>query len=323
MNKLIRQAPQPSLEPASVARARKRASHLMSRSKAANTVRAYQSDWRDFTDWCRHAGKQALPATPDTVALYVATLAEGLKVSTIRRRLAAISKAHQYDGHPSPTTHGIVADVMDGIKREIGYLQKGKAPLLTDDVKAMLDAQSDTISGLRNRALLLIGFAGCLRRSEIVGLDVEDCVFVKEGVLLMLRRSKTDQYGEGIQKAIPYAASPFYCPARTLRAWLDALGDSTGPVFRRISKAQRILETRLTPQTVALLVKQAALASGLDPKRYSGHSLRAGFATQAAIRGADERAIMEQGGWKSALMARRYIRDANQFRNNAAGKLGL
>ena len=323
MKNLIRATANTSPEPGSVARARKRAAHLVSRSKAANTLRAYRSDWRDFNDWCRHAGREPLPAGPETVALYVASLAEGLKVSTIRRRLAAISKAHQYEGLPTPTTHGIVADVMDGIRREIGYLQKGKSPLLTDDIKALVDVQDGSISGIRNRAILLIGFAGCMRRSEIVGLDIEDCAFVDEGVILLLKRSKTDQYGEGFRKALPFGSATEYCPVQALRRWLDGMGEQTGPVFRRVSRGQSIQDGRLTAQSVALIVKAAARSAGLDPRRYSRHSLRSGFATQAAVSGVEERAIMEQGAWKSPLMARRYIRDANLFRNNAAGKLGL
>ncbi len=314
--------PQSPTTPA-LKRAQARAAHFVARSKARNTVRAYQSDWRDFTDWCQHAGKAALPASPDTVALYLASLAEGLKVSTIRRRLAAISKAHQYDGHVSPTKHALVADVLDGIKREIGYLQKGKRPLLLEHLVAMLELQRDDISGLRNRALLLVGFAACLRRSELVALDIQDCAFSSDGVVLTLRRSKTDQYGEGIKKAIPYGLNPLTCPVTAVRAWLEALGDNDGPVFRAVHKTQRIAEKRLTAQSVALIVKQAARTAGLDSADFSGHSLRAGFATQAAILGVDERAIMEQGAWKSALMARRYIRDANLFRNNAAGQVGL
>lgn len=313
----------PQRESATLVRARKRAAQFVVRSKASNTLRAYRADWNDFQDWCHHAHRDALPAEPDTVALYIASLAEGLKVSTIRRRLAAISKVHQYEGLESPTKHGIVADVLDGIKREIGYLQNGKSPLLTDDVLEMVKVQADTVSGLRNRALLLIGFAGCLRRSEIVGLDVSDCTFAEEGVVLLLRRSKTDQFGEGIKKAIPFGRKANSCPVRALRHWLDVLGESSGPVFRRVTKGQRVLDNRLTPQSVALIVKQSALEAGLDPSQYSGHSLRSGFATQAAISGAEERAIMEQGAWKSPLMARRYIRDANLFRNNAADSLGL
>ncbi len=306
-----------------VVHARRKASRFLQRSKAENTVRAYRSDWHDFTDWCAHAGREPLPASPDTVALYIATLAEGLRVSTIRRRLAAISKAHQYEGLATPTKDVIVTDVLDGIRREMGYLQKGKTPLLLPEIVAMLDAQDETLSGIRNRALLLVGFAGCLRRSELVGLDIRDCSFSEDGVVLLLRKSKTDQYGEGIQKAIPYGMNADTCPVRALKAWLSALGVSDGPVFRGVTRGQKIRDSRLTAQSVALVVKAALRKAGIDPREYSGHSLRSGFATQAAIFGVDERAIMEQGAWKSATMARRYIRDANLFRNNAAGQIGL
>jgi len=176
---------------------------------------------------------------------------------------------------------------------------------------------------MRDRALLLLGFAGCFRRSEVSGLRVEDLAFAPEGVIVFLHRSKTDQLGEGTKKGVPYGAHQATCPVRALQAWLDVLGVGSGPVFRRIDKASRIGTKALSDQSVAHIVKRHALAAGLDPRKYAGHSLRSGFATAAAIAGASERAIIQQGAWASEKMARRYIRDANLFRDNAAGQVGL
>ena len=306
-----------------VARARERAAGYAASSKAPNTLRAYAADWQDFVAWCDGAARPALPSDPETVALYISDLAAHAKVSTIRRRLTSISKAHELDGHASPCKHTLVGDVFDGIRRELGHLQKGKTPLILDDVRAMIDAQPDTLAGVRNRALLLVGFAGCFRRSELVGLDVRDLAFTRDGLVVHLRRSKTDPFGEGIKKAIPYGQHEATCPVRALEAWLAALGVGAGPVFRAVHRTGRIADTRLTDRSVALLVKQAALGAGLDPTRYAGHSLRAGFATQAAISGVPERAIIKQGAWASERMARRYIRDGSLFRDNAAGQIGL
>ena len=306
-----------------VARATERAERYLSTAKAANTVRAYNADWNHFTAWCEDAGRAALPASSETVALYVSDLAATSKVSTIRRRLTTISQAHERAGHISPTRHPLVRDVLDGIKRELGVLQRGKTPLLLNDVQAMVEVCDLAITGIRDRALLLLGFAGCFRRSEVAGLRVEDFAFVDEGVVVFLHRSKTDQMGEGVKKGIPYGTSEATCPVHALQAWLDVLGVGSGPVFRPIDKAGRIGTRALTDKSVALIVKRHALAAGLDPRKYAGHSLRSGFATAAAIAGASERAIIQQGAWASEKMARRYIRDANLFRDNAAGQVGL
>ena len=300
-----------------------RARQYLDTSKAANTRRAYSADWRDFLAWCAGVGRGALPATSETVALYIADLAATSRVSTIRRRLTTIRKAHETDGHPSPTAHPLVHDVLDGIKRELGVLQKGKTPLLLRDVKRMIRACDDAITGMRDRALLLLGFAGAFRRSELVALRVEDLSFTEEGVVVFLARSKSDQEGQGVKKAIPFGQHAATCPVLALQEWIDLLGVASGPIFRRVYADGRIGVHALSDRSVALIVKKTALAAGLDPTRFAGHSLRSGFATQAAISGASERAILKQGNWASERMARRYIRDANLFRDNAAGQLGL
>lgn len=307
----------------SLADATERARQYLGNSKAANTLRAYAADWRDFTSWCEHVGRVSLPATAETVALYISDLAAEARVSTIRRRLTTIRKAHEAESLPSPTQHLLVQDVLDGIKRELGVLQKGKTPLLLRDVQRMLEQCADTITGVRDRALLLLGFAGAFRRSELAGLRLEDLTFPDDGLVVFLARSKTDQEGQGVKKAIPYGGHAATCPVRAVQAWIDLLGVRTGPLFRRIYKDGRIGTNALSDRSVALIVKKTALAAGLDPTRFAGHSLRAGFATQAAISGVSERAILKQGNWASEKMARRYIRDANLFRDNAAGQIGL
>ena len=308
---------------ATLAAATERARQYLDQSKAANTLRAYAADWRDVEDWCTSVGRAALPATPETVALYISDLAASARVSTIRRRLTTIRKAHAVENLPDPTRHPLVHDVLDGIKRELGVLQRGKSPLLLRDLQRMIEGCDDAITGLRDRALLLLGFSGAFRRSELASLTLANLSFPDEGLVVFLARSKTDQEGQGVKKAIPYGARPSTCPVRAVRDWLDVLGVSSGPVFRRVYADGRIGTAALSDRSVALIVKKRALQAGLDPTRFAGHSLRSGFATQAAISGASERAILRQGNWASEKMARRYIRDANLFRDNAAGQIGL
>ncbi len=306
-----------------LAAAADRARQYLGASKSANTLRAYAADWRDFEGWCAHVGRSPLPSDAETVALYIAELAATSKVSTISRRLTTIHKAHEVEGLASPARHPLVKDVFDGIKRELGVLQRGKTPLLLSEISPMVDTCENAITGIRDRALLLVGFAGAFRRSELAALRVDDLTFVPDGLVVFLARSKTDQEGQGVKKALPYGQHDATCPVRALQAWLDVLGVGSGPVFRRIYASGRIGAHALSDRTIALIVKKAALAAGLDPRKYAGHSLRSGFATQAAISGASERAILKQGNWASERMARRYIRDANLFRDNAAGQIGL
>jgi site-specific recombinase XerD len=264
-----------------------------------------------------------LPATPDTITLYVSAMADSYRYSTIRRRVTSIHQAHRVAGYPSPTKDSAVDDVLSGIRREIGTFQEGKAPLVTSDIVEMVQALPDSLPGVRDRALMLLGFAGCFRRSELVGLDVRDLRFVPEGVIVMMRRSKTDQSGIGVQKAIPNGGSAATCPVIALHDWLRAGHIESGPIFRAIDQHGNIAEKRMSDKSVALIVKRAALAAGRDPTQYAGHSLRSGLATQAAISGVSEASIVRQGNWKSEKMARRYIRDGSLFRDNAAGQVGL
>jgi site-specific recombinase XerD len=292
-------------------------------SKAENTLRGYQSDWRDFCAWCESCGLGPLPAAPETVAAYIAECAGRLKPGSIQRRLNAIAEAHKAMGAESPTSAGIVRNTLKGIRRTLGTAPAQKAPALTADIRAMLDATDLGIIGARDRALILLGFAGAFRRSELVGLEVEDCAFGKDGLTVTLRRSKTDQAGAGRKVGIPYGANPETCPVRKVQAWIELAVLTAGPVFRSINRHGRVLDGRLSGIDVARVVKKLAERAGLDAAKYAGHSLRAGHATTAAIAGASERSIMNQTGHRSVQMVRRYIRDGSLFRENSAGKLGL
>ena len=295
----------------------------LAQSKAPNTLRGYRSDWAHFTAWCERHGKTALPALPETIALYLTVLAETRRCSTLQRRLSAISQAHQAAGHPTPTKETAARATWAGIRRVKGTLQEGKTPTLTADIRRMVDTLPDTKTGLRDRALLLLGFAGAFRRSELAGLARADLVIASEGITVTLRRSKTDQEGQGRKIGIPYGSRPHTCPVRAIQAWLDASGIQDGPLFRGIHRNGKLLPNALCDKSVALIVKKTALAAGLDPALYAGHSLRAGLATSAAQAGVSERAIMKQTGHANVNMVRRYIRDGSLFRENAASEVGL
>jgi len=295
-------------------------------SKAPNTVRAYRSDLGDFTMWCTDHRLSPIPATPETVALYITALAEaGAKPSTIQRRLSALSQAHQLSGHePSPTQSPIVRTTMAGIRRTLGMAPAQKAAVVTAELRVLLAVTpADTLAGLRDRALLLIGFAGGFRRGELVALDVEDVEETDDGLRIGIRRSKTDQEAAGREVGIPRGQRPETDPVRALRAWRGAAGVDSGPLFRPVNRHDTVQDRRLTPEGVAMVVKRAAERAGLDPTRYAGHSLRSGLATAAAAGGAPERAIMRQTGHRSVEMVRRYIRAGSLFQENAAAYVGL
>jgi site-specific recombinase XerD len=292
-------------------------------SKAENTLRGYRADWRAFCQWCEGERIAPLPAAPETVAAYIAGCAGRLKVGSIQRRLNAIAEAHKATGLDSPTHAAMVGNTMKGIRRALGTAQSRKTAMLTDEIRTMMDVAGDGTMGARDRALILLGFAGAFRRSELVGLDVEDCAFSRDGLTVTLRRSKTDQDGMGRKVGIPYGSNPETCPVRTIQAWIEAAATSSGPLFRSINRHGQVQPGRLSGIDVARIVKKLADRAGLEAAKYAGHSLRAGHATSAAIAGASERSIMNQTGHRSVQMVRRYIRDGSLFRENSAGKLGL
>jgi site-specific recombinase XerD len=295
-------------------------------AKAPATRKGYRSDLAHFAAFCQAQNVPALPATPSTVAAYLVSLADaGFKPATLSRRLASIAKAHSAAQLDSPTSmkHAVVKEVWAGIKRTVGTAQTAKAAATVDYLKLMLAHVPDTLSGLRDRAVLLLGFAAALRRSELVALEVEDVHYVPEGLVLTIRGSKTDQERAGQKVAIALGTTTETCPVRSLRAWLLAAGISSGPLFRAVNRWEQVQAKPLTDQVVALLVKRYAELAGLDSAVFSGHSLRAGLATSAALAGATERVIMRQTRHKSEAMVRRYIRDGNLFSQNVSSLVGL
>ena len=297
-------------------------------SKAVNTVRAYRSDFNDFGLFCAKNGFKSMPSEPNVVAMYLTYLStKEMRMSTLKRRLVSIGIIHKLKGHYLDTKHPSIIENMMGIKRRKGSIQKGKKPLLINNLKVIINVIDETknqeIKKLRDRSIILIGFSGGFRRNEIVSLDYEDLDFVEEGLKINIRRSKTDQFGEGFKKALPYFDSSEYCPVVSLKKWIDVSKIKSGALFRRFNKGSKISENRLTDQTVALLIKEYLGLAGIDNKNYSGHSLRSGFATTAAESGVEERSIMAMTGHKTSEMVRRYIKEANLFKNNALNKIKI
>jgi site-specific recombinase XerD len=291
---------------------------------ANNTQRAYTADWADFAAWCATEHLEALPARPETVGLYSAALAETHKISTITRRLAAIAKQHRNAGLESPASlrHSAVHDVIAGIRREKGTRPEVKRALSTDELRKMVSAMPATPHGLRDRALLLIGFSGGFRRSELAAITLNHVEDTADGLKILIPRSKVDQEGEGRVIGIVYGSDPRTCPVRAYRAWIAAAGITEGPVFRHFHNRTMGTEA-ITDRVVALTVKKAAERVGIDAGVLAGHSLRAGHATTAARNGASEASIMRQTGHRSVQMVRRYIREGSVFHDNAGAKLGL
>ena len=284
-------------------------------SKSENTIRAYQSDYNDFSLFCSKNGFQAMPTQPKILALYITHLSSYSKYSTLKRRLASISILHKTKGHYIDIKHPIIMENLMGIKRTNGSNQKGKKPLLINDLKILINAihQSNEKDErkIRDKALVLIGFSGGFRRSELVDIEYEDLEFVSEGVKVFVKRSKTDQSGEGMTKAIPYFDNKKFCPVIALKNWIEIFDLKKSRIFN------------ISDKSVALIIKKYASYAGLDSHRYAGHSLRSGFATSTAESGAEERNIMAMTGHKSTEMVRRYIKEANLFKNNALNSIKI
>ncbi|MCF8567993.1 tyrosine-type recombinase/integrase [Alicyclobacillus tolerans] len=314
-----------NIEPVNRTQLQQDVQKYIERSQASNSRRAYQADWRDFASWCETNHFQALPSSPETVAAYITDLSERhYKTSTIARRISSISIAHQAKKLESPTHTLIVRAVWRGIRRDRGVMPQPKDALLANDIRKMVSSiDTKTLRGLRDRAVILVGYAGAFRRSELVSIDLEDVEFREDGMVITLRRSKTDPDGEGRRIAIVYGRNPETCPIRALKTWMDEAWVLDGPVFRKVNKSDNVESRRLTDQAVAMIVKRCAVQIGLDPDKFAGHSLRSGFATQAAMNGTTEPDIMRQTGHRSLTTVRRYIREGNLFRENPSGNIGL
>ena len=297
-------------------------------SKSNNTIRAYRSDFKDFSAFCVKNSFKSFPAESKIVALYLTYLSSrGTKISTLKRRLVSIGVIHKLKGHYLDTKHPIIIENLMGIKRKKGSYQQGKKPILINQLKAIINVidndKTKEIKKVRDKTLILIGFGGGFRRTELVSIDYNDIEFVPEGVKIVIRRSKTDQFGEGMIKGLPYFSNQNYCPVLHLKKWLDLSNITSGPIFRRFSKSFKLGKNRLTDQSVALLLKEYLGVAGIENKNYSGHSLRSGFATVSAESGADERSIMAMTGHKTTQMVRRYIKEANLFKNNALNQIKI
>jgi|TARA_B100001971_G_scaffold185123_1_gene184213 site-specific recombinase XerD len=292
-------------------------------SKAVNTLRAYQADFKDFSGFCTKNGLSSIPTEPKILSLYLTHLSATSKFSTLKRRIASISVIHKMKGYYLDTKHPLIMENLHGIKRVIGSNQKSKKPILINDLKSIINVidEYSNYCGLheleknskliRDKAIILIGFSGGFRRSELVNIDYDDIEFVSEGVKIFIKRSKTDQSGEGMIKAIPYFTNQQYCPVISLKNWINNAEIKGGKIFD------------ISDKSVSLIIKKYASLSGLDQNKYGGHSLRSGFATSAAESGAEERNIMAMTGHKTTQMVRRYIHEANLFKNNALNKIKI
>ena len=283
-------------------------------SKASNTLRAYKADYKDFASFCIKHGFKPMPSSPKIISLYLTNLSKTSKFSTLKRRLASISVIHRLSGHYIDIKHPMIKENLMGIKRVHGSHQKAKKPILINDLKLIInviDEDKNEKRRAKNRALILIGFAGGFRRSELVAIQFQDIDFVSEGVKIFIKRSKTDQSGEGMTKGIPYFSDQNYCPVVSLKNWIVKSEIRSGKIFD------------ISDKNVSLTIKKYTALAGMDSNKYSGHSLRSGFATSAAELGAEERSIMAMTGHKTSQMVRRYIQEANLFKNNALNKIKL
>ena len=284
-------------------------------SKASNTLRAYQADFKDFSAFCVKNGLSSMPTDHKILSLYLTHLSANSKFSTLKRRIASISVMHKMKGYYLDTKHPLIMENLLGIKRVKGSIQKSKKPLLINDLRMIINAIDEAKQSenkkIRDRTLILIGFSGGFRRSELVNIEHDDVEFVNEGVKIFIKRSKTDQSGEGMIKAIPYFDNKLFCPVTSLKKWIDNSEIKSGKIFD------------ISDKSVALIIKKYASLSGLDSNKYGGHSLRSGFATSTAESGAEERNIMAMTGHKTSQMVRRYIKEANLFKNNALNKIKI
>lgn len=295
-------------------------------SKSKNTIRAYKSDFLDFSNFCKQNSLNSLPADYKTVSFYITHLFNNKKkLSSIKRKLVSISLIHKIKGFYIDIKNPAIVENFLGIKRQLGVAQKGKQPLTVENLRKIINSidinELSLERKLRDKTILLVGFAGGFRRSELTNLNYDDLDFVYEGVKIKIKKSKTDQFGEGMIKAIPYFNNEEFCPVINLKKMLKICKINTGRIFRRISKSGKVSLNSLTDQNVALILKKYLTIIGLDNINFSGHSLRSGFATASAESGADERSIMNMTGHKSTEMVRRYIKETNLFKNNPLNKI--
>ncbi len=293
--------------------------------KAENTIKAYNSDWRDFLDWCEAHNAQSLPATPEIIVNYINDLADNAKANTVARRVIAISENHiaaGYDLDNNPAKSNIVRAAVSAIKREKGTFQQGKMPILFETLHIIMDSmQGDSPTLIRDRALILLGFAGAFRRSELVAINVENLTFTLQGLIVFIPKAKSDQLGQGETVAIPFAPDRNICAVKAVKEWIDCMHLVSGPLFRPFKKNKQLRDMRLTGNAVAVIVKKYVKAAGFDHSQFAGHSLRRGFATSAAQHNVDVLGIMKQTRHKSEKMVHRYIEQGKLFTDNPLDKI--
>lgn len=280
-----------------------------------NTKRAYESDWQNFVNYCDSMGCQSLPAEDTIIVGYITQLADSHKYTTIRRHISAISQVHKRVGNDTPTQTFAVKATMDSIRHNIGTAADKKQAAVIDDIRLMVNTLDNRLIGIRDRAMLLIGFAGAFRRSELTGLTMDNIEFNRNGVTITLHTE--------YKKGIPYGSNEDTCPVRALQAWLNRSGITEGAIFRGIDRHGHMKDKALTAESVAIIVKRTAEAAGLDSSKYAGHSLRSGFIVTAAINGSNEYNIMRQAAVKSIGVVRDYLQEAELYGNSAAANVGL
>lgn len=291
-------------------------------SKSNETRRGYQSDWKQFEIWCSKMNIKSMPAQISTIVAYLSELTETHKVSTIERRLVSIKQAHRAAGYRIDKSDPLLIDTMKGIKNKHGKPQERKTPILVKDLQLMTKSLGIELKDIRDKAILLLGFTAALRRSEIVNIDIEHLHYKTEGFELLIPRSKTDQEGRGHITPIPYGSNPETCPVRALQNWINTAGIKEGPLFRAINKHGHISPKRMNSASIALIVKRNEYISE-KCNDYSGHSLRAGFCTQAAANGVSDTQGMRHSRHKNFDTWRKYVRLATIWQDSAATKLGL
>lgn len=301
------------------------AKRRLEKAKADNTLKAYSSDWTNFSDWCQYHEERDLPALPETIVNYINDLADDAKANTVSRHITAISENHiaaGYGGRSNPAKNSMVRAAMAAIRREKGTFQHGKSPILIETLYLLANCFSDyELLALRDKALIFLGFAGAFRRSELVRIQREELTFSPQGLVIFVPQSKGDQFGHGSTIAVPYAPDKDICAVRAMEDWLDASGIHSGPVFRPFTRSHVLRDAQLSDKSVALVIKKYIKLAGMDERQFAGHSLRRGFATSAAQHNVDTLSIMRQTRHKSEKMVHHYIEQGNIFKENPLNKI--
>lgn len=293
-------------------------------SRAKSTIRRYTSAWNKFLTWCTEKNFSALPSRPEIIALYLTDSAtQGSQVATLQVHLSAICHINTTQNYTVDTKNPILLKVWEGIRRSHGIRQQGKEALFTHDIRGMVMKQPQTLRGIRNKAIILLGFSSACRRSELTALNIEDITFTSDGIILLKRKSKTDQEGRGITIAIPFGRHTHTCPVLALKTWLEESKLESGALFRSIKKGNKRISNRISERSIATIIKEGVLQTGLEPEQYSAHSLRSGHVTTALAAGVAPHVVMKQTTHRNINTLIKYERNKNLFAENSCSGLGL